>query len=210
MKQTKVEKTEDRIAIVGMACRFPGAKTIDEFWENLKNGVDSLVDISEEDLKAAGIPATIYGKGNYVPRAMVLEDSDLFDAKFFEITGNEAQILDPQQRLLLECAWEALESAGYPPKNGDNPVGVFMGSRISDYLLFNQHPPDLFGLTGEIPASGFQRLLANDKDYIATRISYKLNLHGPSLTVQTACSTSLVAIHLASQSLLGGECEMGE
>ena len=201
------------IAITGMACRFPDAATPQAFWENLKNGLHSLKELSPKDLEESGVAPQRWQAPNYVRRAMLLEGVEQFDAAFFDISAGEARLIDPQQRLLLECSWEALEQAGYPPgapatQQTRPSVGVYMGCRVSEYLLLYHPTPDVFGIIDDAPEAGFQRLIANDKDYIATRISYKLDLHGPSLTVQTACSTSLVAVHLACQSLLSHECDL--
>src|SRR5205823_186564 len=133
--------------------------------------------------------------------APVLDDPSLFDAAFFGYTPYEAEIIDPQHRLFLECAWTALEHAGYDPARCDRPVGVFGGSAINSYLLFG-------GALQRFADHYFLTLSGSDQDFLATRVSYKLNLTGPSMTVQTACSTSLVAVHLAKQSLLDGECDM--
>ncbi len=198
----------DGVAIIGMACRFPGAKNVAQFWENLKQGIDSITHFSDQDLAASNINPTIANHPDYVRAGGILDEVTDFDAEFFGINANEAIMMDPQHRIMLECAWEAFENAGYIPNRIDGAVGVYAGSRISEYLLFNQRPPDLIGLTEESLITNFQRLVGNDKDYLATRISFKLNLTGPSLTVQTACSTSLVAVHLACESLLNGENDL--
>jgi acyl transferase domain-containing protein len=191
------------VAIIGMAGRFPGAPTIERFWENLKNGVESIRFFSDEELLAAGTPPDRLALPAFVKAGPVLEDIERFDAALFGIPPHEAQILDPQQRLFLECAWEALERAGYNGDAQEGPVGVYGGLEMNNYLfnLFSQ--PEVIERAGS-----FQFELASDKDYMATRTSYKLNLQGPSLTVQSACSTSLVAIHLACQALLTGECDL--
>jgi malonyl CoA-acyl carrier protein transacylase/acyl carrier protein len=190
------------IAIVGLSGRFPGAKSIHEFWQNLQHGVESISFFSEEELRSSGIDSGVLSNPNYVKAKAVLEDVDLFDASFFSISPREAHLMDPQQRLFLECAWEALEDAGYNPFIYDGSVGVYAGAGLNTYLLFN------LGLNAELTSSSFQSLISNDKDFLATRVSYKLNLKGPSVTVQCGCSTSLVAVHLACQSLLNGECDM--
>jgi amino acid adenylation domain-containing protein len=192
------------IAIVGMAGRFPGAKNIADFWRNLRNGVESSSFLSDDDLKAAGMNPAWFDQPGFVRRKPVLEEVELFDASFFGFTPREAEIMDPQHRFFLECAWEALESAGYAAESYERPVGVYAGTSMSSYLLFNLFPNYRFNESGD----SFQAVIANDKDYLATVVSYKLNLKGPSLTVQTACSTSLVAIYLACQGLLEGDCDM--
>ena len=195
------------IAIIGMACRLPGAATIDAFWDNLCNGVESISFFNDQQLEV-GNRAQVNEAG-YVKAAGVLPDVDCFDAAFFGYTSREAELMDPQQRLLLECAWESLEDAGYDPEGGSGSVGVYVGAGMNTYLINNVHPN-----RGYTPNRTFlesmgdlQVMLSNDKDFLATRISYKLNLKGPSLNVQTACSTSLVAVHLACQGLLNGECD---
>lgn len=193
------------VAVVGMACRFPGARTLDEFRRNLENGVESITFFSDEELVRAGVDRARLADPHYVKAAPLLEDADLFDAAFFEYSPREAAIMDPQQRLFLECAWEALEDAGHAGDASGSRTGVFAGGGgvMSTYLLSDTHfNPALTGTTASLQHVG------NDKDYLSTRVSYKLNLRGPSLAVQTACSTSLVAIHLACQSLLTRECEM--
>ena len=191
------------IAIVGMAGRFPGAKNLDEFWENLCNGVESISFLSDEELKAAGVTTAELSSPNYVRAAPVLQDIELFDADFFGYSPLEAKAMDPQQRFLLECVWEALEHAGYDPAKHREPIGVFVGARMSSYVV---------GLYADREFSQPQNmllvLLGNDMSSLSTRLSYKLNLKGPSYAVQTGCSTSLVAVHLACQSLLSQECDM--
>jgi acyl transferase domain-containing protein len=204
----EMHSASDSIAIIGMACRFPGANNAAEFWQNLRNGVESLSIFPDSVLEASGIDAASLKHPNYVKVGAILKDIELMDATFFGLTAQEAEMMDPQHRLFLECAWEALENAGYSPEATQGSVGVFAGSRISEYLLFNQVPPDLAGLTSGSLVTHFQRLVANDKDYLATRVSFKLNLKGPSITVQSACSTSLVAVHLACESLLNGQCDI--
>ncbi len=195
--------SSSEVAIVGMACRFPGAKDVDEFWNNLKGGVESISFFTDEELRASGVPASTLGDLNYVKAKGVVADVDLFDATFFGFNHREAQILDPQHRLFLECAWQAIESAGYDCENYGGRIGVYAGTSMNTYLLSLYSNRDLLESFGPL-----QLLIASDKDFLATRVSYKLNLSGPSITVQTACSTSLVAVHLACQSLLNGECDM--
>lgn len=201
MKQTTFDPAE-RIAIVGISCRFPGAKGIREFWENLKNGVESISFFTDEELVEAGIDATILGKPNFIRAKPVLEDIELFDATFFGFNPREAELLDPQHRLFLECAWEALEDAGCNPSAFDGRIGLYAGTDANTYLINNLLTSSLLASVGAVQS------MMNDKDYLSTRVSYKLNLRGPSITVQTACSTSLVAVHLACESLLNSECDM--
>ena len=191
------------IAIVGMAGRFPQAHDLDAFWHNLCAGVEATTTFSDEELAAAGVGEALRNNPAYVRSGAVLDDADLFDAQFFGYYPREAQILDPQQRLFLECAWAALENAGYAPGTPNRSIGVFGGVSTSSYLQLLLSSPEILA-----NADVFQLAFANDKDYLATRVAYKLGLEGPSFTVQTACSTSLVAVHLACQSLISGECDM--
>ena len=185
------------IAIIGMSARFPGAKNIDAFWDNLRAGKESIQFFTDDELAdyhAVDDP-------EYVKAAPVLDDIDKFDASFFGYAPREAQMMDPQHRLLLECAASALEHAGYASNTYDGLISVFAGSAMNTYLLFS-------GLAPHYIDEYLPTLIGNDKDFLATRISYKLNLKGPSVTVQTACSTALVATHMACQSLLNGESDI--
>lgn len=192
------------IAVVGMSGRFPGASNLDQFWYNLKNGVESISFFSEQELLAAGVAPELLAHPHYVPARGVLADADQFDAHFFGFNPREAELLDPQQRLFLECAWEALEHAGYDPQRYPGIIGVFGSVSLSTYAMRNIYTnPDLVAAIGD-----YQILLSSDKDFIAERVSYKLNLRGPSMSVQTACSSALVAVHMACRSLLMGESDM--
>lgn len=193
------------VAIIGMAGRFPGAGNVDEFWENLRGGVESIRKLSEAELRNAGVSAAQLEDPNYVRSGAPLAHIELFDADFFGINPKEAAIMDPQQRLFLECAWEALEHSGHGAGSSDELTGVFAGSGPNSYLFHN-----LLSNRDLVESEGIfvLRHMGNDKDVLATRVSYQLNLHGPSVNVQTACSTSLVAVHLAAQSLIGGECDL--
>jgi phthiocerol/phenolphthiocerol synthesis type-I polyketide synthase E len=198
----------DAIAIIGMAGRFPGAKNVDIFWQNLRDGVESITFFTDEELLSAGIKPKSLNDPNYVKAFGVLEDIELFDANFFGFTPKEAEIIDPQHRLFIECVWEALENAGYNSAIYPGQIGLFAGAALSSYLLhnlFSQFYPHWDVLK---PVESFQMFIGNDKDHLPTQISYKLNLKGPSVNVQTACSTSLVAVHFACQSLLNGESDM--
>jgi acyl transferase domain-containing protein len=191
------------IAIIGMAGRFPKARNIDEFWLNLRHGVEGISFFDEQELEAAGVRVP-KNEPNYVKARGVLENADLFDAAFFGVGPKEAEAMDPQHRVFLECAWEALESAGCDPDRYDGSIGVFAGMSMNSYLAHNLRPhPELIDLLGE-----YQVMLGNDKDFLPTRVSYKLNLKGPSLNIQTACSTSLVAVCVACQNLLNYTCDM--
>ncbi|MDB6031042.1 MAG: hypothetical protein JWM16_1380 [Verrucomicrobiales bacterium] len=193
----------DGIAVIGMAGRFPKAKNVDEFWHNLRNGVEAISFFSDQELDEAGIPFP-RNNPNYVKARAILEDAEKFDASFFGINPKEAEIMDPQHRVFLECAWEALESAGYADEDKGRMTGVFAGMSMNTYLISNLAThPELMDLVGF-----YQMMLANDKDYLPTRVSYKLNLKGPSLNVQTACSTSLVAVCVACQQLLNYQCDV--
>ncbi|HEX5759074.1 MAG TPA: amino acid adenylation domain-containing protein [Thermoanaerobaculia bacterium] len=192
------------VAVVGMAGRFPGAADVERFWENLAAGVESVSFFDRDELAAAGVDPAQLEDPAYVPARAALDGAELFDAELFGYTPREAEVMDPQHRLLLECAWEALERAGCDPRRYGGPVGVYAGAGPNTYLLFN-----LMAHREALAAVGpFQTMLANGGDFLANRLSYKLGLRGPSLTVQTACSTSLVAVHLAVQSLLNGECDL--
>ena len=203
---TMTEASEHRreIAVIGLACRFPGAQDSGQFWANLRDGVESISRFTDEELLASGIAPEVLRLPNYVKAGGVLPGIDLFDAGFFGMSRREAEMTDPQQRVFLEVEWEGLENAGYDPQRYNGSIGVFAGSSISTYLLFNLVPD--VGIVGS--GEHFPTLIGNDKDYLATHVSYKLNLHGPSMSIQTACSTSLVAIHTACQSLLNGECDI--
>jgi len=197
---------EYSIAIVGMACRFPGARTPDELWRNLRAGVESIRFFSAAELAAVGVDPSVRADPSYVPAGGALgeEEIALFDAAFFGLSPRDAELMDPQHRLFLECAWEALESGGYDPDRYRKSIGVFAGAAMSSYLLRN-----LMSRRDErAPADGLNILFGNDRDSLATRASYKLNLRGPSYSLQTFCSTSLVAVHVACQSLIHRECDM--
>ena len=201
------------VAIIGMAGRFPGAKNIDELWENLKNGKESITFFSDDELKEAGAPAELLQNPNYVKANGILDGFDRFDASFFGYIPAEAAVMAPQVRLFHECVWEGLENAGYMPETNKGRIGLYAGASSSSrweamaYLSSlgkdEKGEPDFLSF-----AEGFSNSQLADKDNLTTRISYKFNLTGPSFLVQTACSTSLVAVHLAVQGLLNGECEM--
>jgi acyl transferase domain-containing protein/thioesterase domain-containing protein len=194
-----------RIAIVGMAGRFPGARNTREFWRNLRDGVESIRSLTDAELLAAGVRAETLANPSYVKRAATLHDVALFDAAFFGMSPRDAAIMDPQHRHFLECAWEALEDAGHPPKLFPWSIGVYAGSGMNAYLIHN-----LLGNRKLLESVGVFQLkqTGNDKDVLSTRLSYQLDLRGPSINIQTACSTSLVAVHVACQSLLNHECDM--
>jgi len=206
-RQARKNADSQSIAIVGMSGRFPGAPDLQTFWQNLHDGVESITFFTDEELKTAGVSAAELAHSNYVKARPILEDVDQFDATFFGFNPREAELTDPQHRLFLECAWEAMEIAGYDPKTYPGLVGVFGGMGLSFYLLGMTQDPEFLRSLGAYEAS-YQLAVGNDKDSLTTAVSYKLNLKGPSLSVQTFCSTSLVAVHLACQSLRNGECDM--
>jgi acyl transferase domain-containing protein len=191
------------VAVIGMVCRFPGAKDTGQFWENLRNGVHSITFLTDEQLEPSGVDPAVLNSPNYIKAASLLEDIDLFDASFFGFTPKEAEVMDPQHRVFLECAWEALERSGYDPETYEGAIGIFSGARTNSYLFNIYSNLDLIASLG-----AFQIGLGNDLAFLSTRVSYKLNLKGPSYPVHTACSTALVAVHLACQSLLVDECQM--
>jgi amino acid adenylation domain-containing protein len=198
------EKTGSEIAVIGMAGRFPGAKNIHEFWENLKNGVESIVFITDEELEAVNIPPEVLKNPSYVKtRGGIIEDKAFFDAFFFDYTPREAEIMDPQVRITHQCTWEALENAGYNSRGCSGIIGLYAGASSNSYWEM------LTLVSGKIKELGYWAAnYLNNKDALSTLIAYRLDLKGPSFNVQTACSTSLVAIHLACQGILNGECEI--
>jgi len=195
---------DSTIAIIGISGRFPQAQDLDTFWKNLQEGVESIDFFSETELLKEGVNPTLLKKQNYVKAGAVISDIELFDANFFGYNPREAEIIDPQQRLFLESAVEALEVAGYDSQTYSGAIGVYAGLSENSYARNNVYP---HLETSEL-GNAYQLVLGNGNDFLSTRVSYKLNLTGPSITVQTACSTSLVAVHLACQSLLSGECDM--
>ena len=199
------------IAIVGMAGRFPGATDLDTFWDKLKNGVSSIVELSDDELN---VPAAdrekILNNPHFVRRAASVADADKFDAAFFGIYPKEAHVMDPQQRLFLECCWDAFENSGYEPTTYPGSVGVFAGCYMNTYLLnsLEDHPAFIGALADSFHGGELKNELGNDKDYMATRVAFKLNLRGPSMTIQTACSSSLVAVTQACMNLANYQCDM--
>ncbi|RKH28703.1 acyltransferase domain-containing protein [Corallococcus sp. CA041A] len=199
-----VDGGEERIAIVGLSGRFPGARTLEGFWEMLRRGGDARRVPTDAELDDAGVPQALRAHPQWVRSSYVLEGATDFDAGLFGYSPREAELMDPQQRIFMECAWESLDNAGYDPGRFKGAVAVYASVSLSSYLLRAlMRQPDLMDAAGS-----FGVMLANDKDYVATRVSHRLGLRGPSATVQTACSSSLVALHLACQSLLSGESDM--
>jgi len=192
------------VAVIGMSGAFPGAPDLAKFWENLLAGRECLRSFTEEELARAGVPQRLYRHSNYVNVGGPLEGADLFDADFFGFSPREAAAMDPQHRVFLEHVWLALEDAGYDATRLKGLVGVYAGESLNTYLL-----REILGTTTveEIPQAE-QVLFGNVCDHLATRVAYNLNLHGPALTIQTACSTSLVAIHQAYQALVSMQCDM--
>ncbi|HEU4452905.1 MAG TPA: beta-ketoacyl synthase N-terminal-like domain-containing protein [Longimicrobium sp.] len=192
------------VAVVGMAGRFPGADDLETFWSNLREGVESITHFTVDELRAAGVPDEHLAHPDYVRSVGRLRDTQHFDAAFFGYSPREAESLEPAHRIFLECAWEALEMAGYAPETVGGRVGIYAGAGSSGYT--ERHVMANPAALASVGA--FQAMLNSGKDFLATRAAYKLDLRGPAITVQTACSTSLVAVHLGVQSLLSGECDM--
>lgn len=190
------------IAVIGMAGHFPGSRNIEEFWQQLMAGEQGIVRLTEEELRAAGVRPEDYNHPEYVRAKGVLQDTEFFDSEFFEYPYQESGMMDPQIRMLHQCSWEALEHAGCDPYRYSGSIGLFAGSGSSLPWMVQ-----FLGRSGDL-LQAFEAMTLNEKDYITTRISHKLNLRGPSMAVQTACSTSLVAIHQAAESLIRGECDV--
>ncbi|HEY1808654.1 MAG TPA: SDR family NAD(P)-dependent oxidoreductase [Acidobacteriaceae bacterium] len=197
-------RTITGIALTGMAGRFPGADTVRAFWRNLVEGRESIRPVSDEELQAAGVDPVLIANPDYVRAASQVKDPEFFDATFFGFSAREAEIIDPQQRVFLECAWSALEDAGCDPSAFPGAIGVFAGAGLNSYAPVNlMSRPELLASVG-----WYQAMVSNDKDFLCSRVAYKLNLRGPAVGVQTACSTSLVAVQMAFESLLRGECDI--
>jgi acyl transferase domain-containing protein/acyl carrier protein len=200
---SKQTRTGLEIAVIGMSGRFPGAENIDRFWENLEQGVESIAFFSDEELEKEGIQTPLLDNPDYVRAKGIVEKIEYFDAHFFDYTPKEAEIMDPQTRLFHECVWEALEDAAHDPWTYPGLIGFYAGASPNPYWEAFIH------LSGKHREMGnFASLFNNDKDYLSLLISYKLNLKGPAFSFYTACSTSLVAVHLGCRSLLTGECHM--
>ncbi|MBS1799655.1 MAG: SDR family NAD(P)-dependent oxidoreductase [Acidobacteria bacterium] len=191
----------DGIAIIGMSARFPQSQNVQEYWQHLLAGDVLISDLNDAELHAAGVSEQDMSSHSYVRRGSAIRDAEMFDAGLFNLSRREAEMIDPQQRVLLECAWEALDDAGHTGEDGR--TGVFAGVGMNTYVMRLLANPAVIASAG-----GYQLMLANDKDFCATRVAYKLNLRGPAVNVQSACSTSLAAVHLACMSLLSGECDM--
>ena len=219
LEQDKTEKSPNKyqqklapiptesIAIIGMAGRFPGAKNMQIFWDNLCHGIESIDFFDNPELNPNN-PDWL-NHPNYVKAGGILDDIEYFDADFFGYSPKEAEILDPQQRIFLECAWEALEDAGYNPQSYPGCVAVYGGAGMNTYFINNVYPhTNAYNRSFLETMADVQLTMGQEKDFLPTRVSYKLNLTGPSINIQTACSTSLVAVHQAINSLLRGECEL--
>ncbi|TIR16623.1 MAG: amino acid adenylation domain-containing protein [Mesorhizobium sp.] len=201
--ESKLEPNGNAVAIIGMAGKFPGAENVDQFWNNLVGGIESIANLDEQTLREAGVDPNTFGKPNYVRREAVISGVDLFDAAFFGLSPKEAAWMDPQQRILLETAYQALDHAGYGSREtAESRVGVFAGVGANHYLADREAGRSL------LDSEKLQIRILNGPDFTATRVAYKLNLTGPCVSVQTACSTSLVAAHLACQSLRSNECDI--
>ncbi len=192
------------VAIIGMAGRFPGANNLTEYWRNLQDGVEAITFFTDEELRNAGVAAAQLSAPNFIHAKGVIDNGDEFDASFFGFTPREAEIMDPQHRFFMECVWTALENAGYDPESYEGSIGLYGGESMNTYLLLNlMSNRALLESVGLLQAS-----VQNRTDHLTTHVAYELNLKGPSLTIQTACSTSLVAVHAACQSLLNCECDI--
>jgi acyl transferase domain-containing protein len=201
---SKESFTGNEIAIIGASGGFPGADGIDEYWENIIGGSDCISHYSKEELKAEGLSPELLEQKNYVRAKGEVRDMTVFDADFFGITPQEAEIMDPQHRMFLECAWEALENAGYCTERHAGIIGVYAGKSVSSYLYQNIFPQ----LRQMLTMGNLQAAIGNDKDSVTSTISYHMNLKGPSVTIQSSSSTSLVAVCIACQSLLTYQCDM--
>lgn len=202
IEQIEREKQE-RVAIIGMSGRFPGADTVEQFWQNLCSGINSIQLLSPEALQAAGADPDLIQHPNYVNAHASLDDIAGFDAAFFGYSPREAELIDPQHRVFLECAWSALEQAGYDPSRYPGAIGLYAGAALNSYLINLYSAPQLRQSVDRV-----QAVISNVLGLMPTRVSYKLNLKGPSCGIQTGCSTSLVAVHLACQSLLNRESDL--
>jgi phthiocerol/phenolphthiocerol synthesis type-I polyketide synthase E len=192
------------IAVIGAACHFPQAGSVAEFWNNIVTGVVSVKDFSEQELRAAGVSQAMFRQERYVARGVVLQDHDRFDPTYFGYTPREAEVMNPEQRLLLQCSHHALEDAGYDPQRFTGRIGAFVGVSAGHYLYENVlRRPDVVQRVGMKTVQ-----FGNDPTFAATHLAYRLHLRGPAIALHTACSTSLVAVHLACRSLMDFECEM--
>lgn len=198
------QDSREGIAVIGMSGRFPGAKNLDEFWRNLRDGVESISFFTKAELESAGIDPAQLESSEFVRAGAVLDEIEMFDAAFFGFSPREAELMDPQYRFFITQVWQALENSGYNPQTYDGSIGIFGGMNFNKYLLLNiLSNEDLVASEGAL-----QLRILNDKDFLVSLVAYKLNLKGPSVTVQTACSTSLVAVNLACMNLLNYQCDI--
>ncbi|MFA8435577.1 MAG: SDR family NAD(P)-dependent oxidoreductase [Marinifilaceae bacterium] len=203
IKMNNMQYTGFEVAVVGMACRFPGANNVAEFWQNIIDGKETISFFSDEELRKKGFSEDDLKNPNFVAAAGILDDSLCFDPAFFGYTPKEAEVMDPQVRVFHECIWSALEDSGYDSEVFKGRIGLYGG------IAPNYHWEGYCELSGKNNLVGSSKAkYLNNKDFMAGLISYKLNLKGPAFSFYTACSTSLVAIHLACQALINGECEM--
>ena len=194
----------EKIALIGASCRFPDADNIEQFWENLVNGKDSVRSLDENELGESGVAEKEYQQKNYVNSHIPLKHIDRFDADFFDYTNKEAELMDPQQRLFLLTAWEALERSGYDPSRYAGRIGVYAGVGLNFYFLRNLlSNPEVIASAGILPIA-----ISSRGDFMTTQVSHKFNLRGPSVNVNTACSSSLVAIQMACESLLSYQSDL--
>jgi acyl transferase domain-containing protein len=192
------------VALVGMSGRFPGAGCLEDSWRNLRDGVETISALSDADLEAAGVSARRRLDSPYVRCAALLEGIEFFDAAFFEMSPREAQLTNPRHKLLLEYAWHALEDAGYDPTRYSGEIGIFAGAGRNSYFLRNTNSDEM-----RLDAlDDNQGIMGSEDDYLATRVTFELDLRGPAITVQAACSTCLIAVQMACRSVLGGESEI--
>lgn len=203
MEQSELAVSLEGVAIIGMACRFPGAPDVEAFWQLLRSGREGITFFTDEELLRAGVTPEVLAQPGYVKAGSVLKDMDLFDAPFFGYTPREAEIMDPQQRLLLECAWHALEQAGYTPETYPGTIGVYTGAGDNEYVLHIYAHSELADTLGDNIIA-----FSNGGDSISARVSYKLNLKGPSVNIRASCSSALVAVQMACQSLLNYQCDL--
>lgn len=206
MKVSKINDNQPtglEIAVIGMSGRFPGAAQLEEFWDNLKNGVESITYFSDAELTTAGVDPEWVKRPDYVKAKGVLKNAEYFDASFFDYAPKDAEIMDPQIRIFHECVWEALEDAGYEPMGYKGLIGLYAGASPNLYW----ETLSLFSGRND-PAEQYAAKQLRDKDFLCSRVSYKLNLRGPSVVVDTGCSTSAVAIHQACRAILSGECDL--
>ncbi|MFD2588087.1 beta-ketoacyl synthase N-terminal-like domain-containing protein, partial [Croceitalea marina] len=201
-KQKAVISESKDIAVIGMAGRFPGAKNVSEYWENIKNGVETIIEFSEKELLDNGVSKEELSSEHYVRRRGIIKGVEEFDAETFGYNAHEAELMDPQMRIFHECTWEALEDSGYNPQTYNGEIGLYGGGANSSWQYMSM------AVIASNPAARFNAVSLIDKDFICSKVSYNLNLQGPSMSVQTGCSTSLVALHQACQGIQNGECQM--